>query len=193
MRPLALLGLACACAGLAACGKKGADDKEQKPPPAAEAQPRAEVPDKIEGKLTLDGKPLAITKCRPGRAASIYVDLVTEVGALRFLPYQSKQMYWNPRPEWDERGLPVECTDLRRSWGGGTRDDGTTYFRGQLIFSCRGAPGVLAGDVTVDCGDITPLERRLLDESRRRKLDELDRDKRGSGDRPKPGGTPGKP
>lgn len=168
---------ACLCAAVAlAASATGCGKKREAPPPADAAAlvaPRPEVPDQIEGALTLDKKPLAIAACRPGREASIYVDLVTAVGALRFLAYESKQMYWNPRPESLERGTAVPCTDLRRSWGGGTRPDGSTYFRGHLIFTCRGAAGTLVGDVTVDCGDITPLERRLLDESRQKKLDEL--------------------
>lgn len=157
-----------ACVALGACrGKKAADDAK----PADAAAP---VPDRISGTLTVDGKPLAIGQCRPGRDASIHVDLVTAAGVLRFVPYEPK-MFWNPRPESTDRGAPLACTDLQRSWGGATRADGTTYFRGRLIFSCKGEAGAITGDVTVDCGNISPLERKLLDEGRQRKLDELKR------------------
>jgi hypothetical protein len=102
---------------------------------------------------------------------SIYVDLVTAAGVLRFIPYVP-EMRWNPRPESGEPGAAVACR-LQRSWGGGSRPDRTTYFRGQLIFSCETAAGTLAGDVTLDCGNISPLERKLLDEGRQQKLEEL--------------------
>ena len=181
MRPPALALLAIACA--VAC--KGQRSDEAAPAPAdaaprvADAAPRVAVPDKLEGTLTLDGKPLELVKCRPGREGSIYVDLVTAAGALRFVGGEATQMYWNPRPDSRERGAPIECSIPHRSWGGGTRGDGTTYIRGELAFSCRGAAGALDGKVSVDCGNISPLERRLLDESRERKREELDPDRAG--------------
>lgn len=141
-------------------------------------KPAPPVPDKIEGTLTLDGKPLEVVKCRPGRDGTIYLDLVTAAGALRFVGGEAAQMYWNPRPDANERGAAVACSIPHRSWGGGTRDGGATYFRGELAFACRGAPGApgaIEGKVSIDCGDISPLERQLLDESRRRKRDELER------------------
>jgi hypothetical protein len=140
---------------------------------AAPSPPPAPAPDRISGTLKIAGKPVAIERCRPGREASIYVDLVTARGALRFLAYEDRTMFWTSRPDSTERGAPLACSDLRRSWGGATRPDGSTYFRGQIIFSCRGAIGAVVGDVTVDCGNISALERKLLDESRRRKRDEL--------------------
>jgi hypothetical protein len=169
MRPpaLALLGLACGAALSPAC-------KDKAPGGAA---PRPVAPDQIEGTLTLDGKPLEIAMCRPGREGTLYVDLVTGVGALRFVGGEAERMYWNPRAEANERGAPIACSIPHRSWGGGTRvEDGTSYFRGELAFTCAGgagAVGALAGKVSLDCGNISPLERKLLDESRRRKREEL--------------------
>ncbi len=175
---LALLGLA----AVIAC--KGKQAGEARPTPAdaaraavapADAAPRPAVPDKIEGTLTLGGKPLEVTRCRPGRDGSLYLDLVTAAGALRFVGGEATRMYWNPRPDAAERGAAIECSIPHRSWGGGTRADGSSYFRGELAFSCRGPAGAFEGKLSADCGNISPLERNLLDESRRRKREELDR------------------
>lgn len=136
---------------------------------AAVPAQRPPVPDRIEGTLTLDGEPLAIVRCRPGHEDTVYVDLVTAAGALRFVSGQSEQMYWNPRPDANVRGAPIPCSIPHRSWGGARRDDGRAYFRGELAFSCRGTPGEFAGKVSLECGNISPLERALLDDGRRRR------------------------
>ena len=133
---------------LVACGS------EKKPPP-----PSPEV----RGTLSLDGKPLAITQCRAGRGVTTYVELTTAAGKLRF---EDKQLYWAPPGE-PLRGDLLACDKLDRSWGGGLRGDGTSYFRGHLIFVCRGPQGQpLTGDVQVDCGGITAAERAELDKNR---------------------------
>lgn len=160
MRPALVLLLLVGC--------KSAEDK-----PKAEPA-RLVVPDKLSGTITRNGAPLALAKCRPGREAAIYVDLVTPDGALRFLAYEGMQLFWNPAPDRAGRGAPLACTKLDRSWGGATRPDGTTYFRGRLDFVCSGDAGAFAGAVDVDCGNISPLERKLLDDGRQRKRDELD-------------------
>ena len=176
MRPgaLALLVAGGACGALGACRGKPAADDAGPAAGSASAAPRPAVPDQLSGTLTLDGKPLAMVKCRPGRDTSIYVDLVTSAGVLRYVPYDP-QLFWNPRSDSTERGAAMPCR-LRRSWGGATRPDGTTYFRGQLIFSCKSEAGTLAGDVTLDCGNISPIERKLLDAGRQQKLDEQELD-----------------
>ncbi len=167
MRPrglASLVALLCACEG-----KPPAGD------PAGGAPPRPAVPDRIEGTLALDGKPLAITGCRPGHQGTVYVDLVTAAGALRFVGGEAERMFWNPRPDANERGAPIECSIPHRSWGGTRRQDGTTYFRGELAFACRGPAGALDGKVSLECGNITPLERALLDDGRRRRREAQER------------------
>jgi hypothetical protein len=164
----ALLGIACGAAIAAACSDRKAD--EAKPPPSGDAAPRPVVPDRIEGTLSRDGKPLELVRCRPGHEGTVYVDLVTAAGALRFVGGEAEHMYWNPRPEANERGTPIDCSIPYRSWGGARRDeDGTAYFRGELAFSCRGAAGAFTGRVSLECGNISPLERSLLDDGRRRR------------------------
>jgi hypothetical protein len=181
MRPpaLALLGLACSVALAPACGRK--KTRRGEPHAAGDAAPgtpaadrRAPVPDRIEGTLTLDGKPLAITACRPGRDPQLHVDLVTAAGALRFVSGEAERMFWNPQPGAGTRGEAIACSIPHRSWGGGTRKDGAAYFRGELAFSCRGVPGAIEGKVSLDCGDISPIEREGLDAQRRQKREELD-------------------
>jgi len=130
----------------------------------------------VLGTLTLDGQPLEIRACRPGRGVTTYVELVTAKGTLRF---EDRQLFWSADPA-GGRGDALACERLDRSWGGGTRTDGTSYFRGQLIFACRGPVGALAGDVTVDCGGITPEERAQLDRNRR-DLRQQQRDAAGAG------------
>ena len=172
MRPQALALLAIACA-VACEGKKSDEAKPAKP---ADAAPRPVVPDKIEGTLTLDGKPLEIVKCRPGHEDTVYVDLVTSAGVLRFVSGQASRMYWNPGPDRSERGAPIECSIPHRSWGGARRpEDGTAYFRGELAFTCDGPAGELVGKVSLECGNISPFERSLLDDGRRRRREAQDR------------------
>lgn len=146
-------------AALAACSSKKSE------PPArddAAVAPRAVVPDKLDGTLTLDGAPLAITACKPGRDTAIFVDLVTARGTLRWIAYEEQKVLWN--------GAPVACTRLTRTWGGGTRPtDHTTYVRAQLGFEC----GALRGELALECGNIDPFERKLLDDSRRKHLEGL--------------------
>jgi hypothetical protein len=176
MRPpaLALLGIAGATAWAIACKGKKSDEAATRGPADAAARPA--VPDQIEGTLTLDGKPIEIVKCRPGHQDTVYVDLVTAAGALRFVSGEPTRMFWNPRPDANERGAPIDCSIPHRSWGGARRpEDGTTYFRGELAFTCRGPAGELAGKVSLECGNISPLERALLDDGRRRRREAQDR------------------
>jgi hypothetical protein len=149
-------------AALAACSSK-----KPEPPVRDDAAvaPRPVVPDQIRGTLALDGAPLAITACKPGRDTAIHVDLVTARGTLRWIAYEEHKVLWN--------GAPVACARLTRTWGGGTRPtDRTTYVRAQLGFEC----GPLRGELELECGNIDPFERKLLDESRQKHLEE-----RGSG------------
>lgn len=115
----------------------------------------------VEGSLSLGGKPLTVTACRAGRGVTTYVELVTAAGKLRF---ENQHLYWAQKDF--GRGDELACDKLERSWGGGLRKDGTAYFRGHLIFVCRGPTGPLTGDVTVDCGRITAEERASLDKNR---------------------------
>jgi hypothetical protein len=181
MRPpaLALLGIACSAALGAACkcegkGRRATRDAASAPTPR-DAAPRPVVPDKIEGWLTLDGKPLEILRCRPGHEGTVYIDLVTAAGALRFVGGETERMFWNADPDANRRGAPLDCSIPHRSWGGGQRADGTAYFRGELALECQGPPGALRGKVALDCGNIDSYERGLLDERRREKREELDR------------------
>ncbi len=121
----------------------------------------------VQGTLSLDGKPLVVTACRPGHGVTTFVELVTDKGKLRF---EDRQLFWSTDEH--KRGDRLDCEKLDRSWGGGTRTDGTSYFRGHLIFTCKGAAGALTGDVTVDCGNITADERASLDKNRQDLLDQ---------------------
>jgi len=186
MRPqaLALLGIACSAAAGSACKGDPPAAGERRPAPGDGAA-RPAVPDRIEGTLTLDGKPLSIVKCRPGHDETVYVDLVTGAGALRFVSGESERMFWNPKPEEDRRGAAIDCSIPHRSWGGARRpEDGTAYFRGEIAFSCRGAAGVFEGKVSLECGNISPFERAMLDDGRRRRREaerEAERAGRGGG------------
>lgn len=127
----------------------------------------------VEGTLSLEGKPLAVTQCRTGRGVTTYVELVTAQGKLRF---EDAKMFWSPDVN-AGRGDQLECRKLDRSWGGGLRADNTSYFRGHLMFNCMGPAGAITGDVMVDCGGTTDEERRQLDENARKFREE----QRGSG------------
>jgi hypothetical protein len=121
----------------------------------------------VQGTLSIEGKPVDVTACRAGRGVTTYVELVTGMGKLRF---EDQKLYWAQQDF--GKGDELACEKLDRSWGGGMRKDGTAYFRGHLIFACKGAPGAITGDVTVDCGRITPAERAQLDQNRSQLLQE---------------------
>ena len=75
-------------------------------------------PDKLAGTLALDGKPLALVACRPAHAVHTYLVVETDRGALKFA---DQQLTWS--------GEPLTCSKLDRSWGGGNRPDGSSYWR----------------------------------------------------------------
>ncbi|MGN6110676.1 MAG: hypothetical protein ACTHU0_36575 [Kofleriaceae bacterium] len=166
MSRLALLLVA-----VAACkGGKRADEQPPAPSDLGSATaPTGAAADQIHGELKIAGQPVAIAACRPGRGTTTFVELVTASGKLRF---EDRQLFWTADRASASRGDPLACTRLERSWGGGSRLDGTAYFRGRLVFACTGAPGAIEGDVSVDCGGITPDERRGLDANRQQMLDE---------------------
>jgi hypothetical protein len=154
--------------GVLAIGCSNSERDQPAPRPQGSGSAAPAVPDKIEGSLIVDGKTVAITACRPGRATTTFVELLTAEGVLRF---EDRQLFWQRDPNAVSRGEVLTCSKLDRSWGGGTRPDGNAYFRGLLRFDCTGARAI-SGDVTVDCGNITPTERAQLDENRKQMLDE---------------------
>ena len=115
--------------------------------------------DVVTGTLVVDGKPVALTGCKPGHSVHTFVEVVTASGKLRF---EDQRLYWNPAPDAITRGELLTCGKLDRSWGGGNRADGTSYWRGTLVFACSG----YTGDLVLDCGDITATERAQLDANR---------------------------
>ncbi|MEO8706470.1 MAG: hypothetical protein ABI867_40975 [Kofleriaceae bacterium] len=138
-------------------------------PPAIEVVTPTGARDVFTGTITVAGKPGAPTACSPGHSVHTFVEVVTSAGKLRF---EDQQLYWNPTPGAITRGDRLECTKLDRSWGGGNRSDGTSYWRGTLVFTC----GAITGDLDLDCGSITKEERAQLDANRRSMQD----DQRGS-------------
>lgn len=139
-----------------------------------ENQQPAARPD-VSGTLSIDGKPIEVTACRAGRGVTTYVELVTARGKLRF---EDQKLFWSADRDFG-KGDQLACDKLDRSWGGGMRKDGTAYWRGQLMFACKGPPGAISGDVKIDCGRITAEERAQLDESRdeflRQRCSEIDK------------------
>ena len=124
------------------------------------SEPPTSSRDVFTGTLVVDGRPVALTGCRPGRSVHTFVEVVTAVGTLRF---EDQRLYWNPVPDAITRGDLLTCSKLDRSWGGGNRGDGTSYWRGTLAFTCSG----YSGDLVLDCGDITATERAQLDANRK--------------------------
>ena len=129
-------GAALACAWLA-----GACSKPAPPPVNAD----------VTGTLAVDGAGAKLIACRPGHAVHVFVEVDTAAGTLRF---GDGKLAWN--------GSELACSKLDRSWGGGVRRDGSAYFRGTLAFRCD----KLAGDLSLDCGGITPEEGAELARNR---------------------------
>jgi hypothetical protein len=115
-----------------------------KPAPAPEAV-------EVRGTFTVGAAAARLERCRPGHAVHVFVEIDTSLGTLRF---GEGKLYWD--------GNELACAKLDRSWGGGIRQDGSTYFRGTLAFRC----GQLEGDLTLSCGQITPVEAAQLDANR---------------------------
>jgi hypothetical protein len=105
----------------------------------------------VTGTLTIDGAATKLIACRPGHAAHVFVEVETSAGTLRF---GDGKLAWN--------GSELTCSKLDRSWGGGGRQDGSAYFRGTLAFRCD----KLAGELSLDCGGITPEEGAELAKNR---------------------------
>jgi len=105
----------------------------------------------VTGTLIVDGAPAQLVRCRPGHAVNVFVEVDTTLGTLRF---GDGKLSWQGREQ--------ACQKLDRSWGGGVRRDDTAYFRGTLSFRC----GKLAGDLALDCGQISPTEGAELARNR---------------------------
>jgi len=118
--------------------------------------------DHTTGTLTIDGTAVAMTGCRAGSETSVFVEVATPRGSLRF---QDRTLSWKT-----ERGLErLRCEPLptnKAIWGGGARADRTAYFVGELKFTCAGAIGTIDGDLDLECGHITYEERALLHTNR---------------------------
>ncbi len=187
MRRLALL------LALASCGGKESDE----PVPtkvAGSNAPRSSATDggahpagsadKLVGTLSLAGNPLALTACRVGRVQHVFVEVITAEGKLRF---EDQQLHWNRDPAPGIRGKALACEKLDRSWWGGNRPDGTSYFIGTLAFRCALPDAVpLVGELSLDCGDITAAERAKIDANR----SELRQNQGGSAVQVPPGSAP---
>jgi hypothetical protein len=114
----------------------------------------------VTGSLTIDGEVATPTRCQPGSGpAGVYIQIETTRGHVRF---EDTKLYFTPGADSPDRGELLACTKLDRSWGGGTRADGSSYWRGMLDVRC----GRVTGRLDIDCGDITDEERAQLDKNR---------------------------
>jgi len=136
------------CAALVACSRS-----DEPPEPAAKSGSARPGALGVVGEVAIDGKPASPTACRPGTGASgTFIQIDTTRGAIRF---EDKQLSID--------GVVVACKKLDRSWGGGHRANGTSYWRGMLDVDCDRVRGRL----DIDCGDITAEERAQLDANRK--------------------------
>ncbi len=117
----------------------------------ADPAPEAVAAPEVRGTFTIGGAAARLERCRPGHAVHVFVEVDTSLGTLRF---------GEGKLSWD--GNELACAKLDRSWGGGIRQDGSTYFRGTLAFRC----GKLDGDLALSCGKITAAEAAQLDANR---------------------------
>jgi len=133
------------------------------------SKPSGTAAREVTGTLTIDGKSVAVTACRPAHAVHTYLVLQTAQGALRF---ENGVLSWNDDPSSPSAGEQLSCDRLDRSWGGGVRPDATAYWRGKLAFTCKAGPRTFVGELTADCGQITAEERAQLDHGRADLLDQ---------------------
>jgi hypothetical protein len=141
---------------------------EPTPKQQAITPPTGGPPDVLSGMIVEAGVSITPTACRVVRETVLVVEVITPRGTLRFA---NAQLVW--------KGSVLACTKLDRSWGGGSRSDGTHYWRGMLDFVCgpvteaseavrpsRARDGMITGKLELDCGGITPTERAQLDANR---------------------------
>jgi hypothetical protein len=153
---------------LVACRDEPAEERDQRDQRDSVPPPRSGPPDVIAGTIVEGGVAVTPTACRVVRETVLVVEAVTPRGTLRF---SNAQLVW--------KGSVLACTKLDRSWGGGSRTDGTHYWRGMLDFVCgpvteaseavrpsRARDGMITGKLELDCGGITPTERAQLDANR---------------------------
>ena len=153
-----------------------------KDPPSNEMETpgKSHASDVLTGTLRIGETPVTLKACRPGRTARVFVEVVTSGGRLRF---EDTHLYWSPELDSKARGDQLACDQLDRSWGGGNRADGTSYWRGSLTFMCMYGKTPIAGMLTLDCGKITAEERAQLD-SNRKEMQEDQHQGAGSGSAP---------
>ncbi|MBX3157368.1 MAG: hypothetical protein KF773_15440 [Deltaproteobacteria bacterium] len=160
----ALLALAIPAA---ACGGKS-DDPAPKMGSGSGAQV-VRVPDKIAGKLHVNGVAQELVACVPGQTPApdphTFVAVITRNGAVRF---ENQALHWSLDTTGKTRGEALTCEKLDRSWGGGEHREtpNTYYWRGKLSFRCRGNAGEITGELELDCGNLTAAEREKLDRQR---------------------------
>jgi len=126
-------------------------------------------PPEVTGTLVVGGETLSPLSCRPGRAVHTFVEVRSPKGILRF---EDKALYWTDDANAVGAGTRLTCGKLDRSWGGGSRPDGSSYWRGILVFECMNGETPLKGDLDLDCGNITAQERQQLDGQRENMRDE---------------------
>ena len=149
---------------------RAAPDKPAVPSTGPAEKP---APDTVTGSIVVDGATLTPTGCRVGREAHLFVEAITPRGTLRFA---NAQLVWN--------NTLLACTKLDRSWGGGSRTNGTHYWRGMLDFVCgpvteaseavrpsRARDGTITGKLELECGGVTATERAQLDANREKSRD----------------------
>ncbi|MGE0868284.1 MAG: hypothetical protein AB7P03_06975 [Kofleriaceae bacterium] len=139
-----------------ACGVGACERDAPRPRPSAK---RSDI---MAGPLVVDRVPHDIAACQPGHTDHVFVEAVTDAGVLRF---DQQKLYWRS-PGAPAPGQELTCERLDRSWGGGTRKDGTSYWRGWLDVVCAGPPRI-EGKLKLDCGGITAKERFELDKNAR--------------------------
>jgi hypothetical protein len=152
MRAALLLVIACS-----ACSSK------DPPEPTIETPGTPNPNDVFTGEITVGADKPALIACKPGKTARVFVEVVTSKGKLRF---EDMALYWNASADSPMRGDRLECAKLDRSWGGGNRMDGTSYWRGTLAFACMHGEVSISGNLDLDCGMITAEERVQLDKNR---------------------------
>jgi len=118
---------------------------------------------RVTGTLSVGGEALSPLTCRPGRAAHAFVEVVSPKGILRF---EDRALFWTADVNAVGAAPSSRGGKLDRSWGGGSRPDGSSYWRGILVFECTLGPTVVRGDLDLDCGNITAEERQQLDGQR---------------------------
>lgn len=125
----------------------------------------------VKGAATLDGKALAIRECAlKDGFDGVEVRLPTPEGVIVLA---DDELHWG-KLDSPLKGPELSCTRLEKDYMSG-KESGQMFWHGTLGFDCKVADRALAGDLTLECGTVSPEMRARLEQQKQELAGELDK------------------